>query len=129
MTISHSRKEDIKTAFKKVRPRKKVCDFKKNNTAHIDYKDVELLKKFTTPTGKICFASLNWYIREISTRTRYRYQEYKINDVITIYQRLINMCCRRTKPILFNETKGTLLAQQLVDAYDIAWIKAKTNVN
>ena len=40
-------------AFKKVRPRKKVCYFKKNNVKYIDYKDVELLKQFITPTGKI----------------------------------------------------------------------------
>ena len=33
-------------AFKKVRPKKKVCYFTKNNVKYIDYKDVELLKKF-----------------------------------------------------------------------------------
>ena len=31
-------------AFKKVRPHKKVCYFKKNNIKYIDYKDVETLK-------------------------------------------------------------------------------------
>ena len=31
-------------AFKKVRPHKKVCYFKKNNVKYIDYKDVETLK-------------------------------------------------------------------------------------
>ena len=40
-------------AFKKIRPHKKVCYFTKNKIAYIDYKDVELLKKFITPTGKI----------------------------------------------------------------------------
>ena len=40
-------------AFKKVRTRKKVCYFKKNNVKFIDYKDVELLRQFITPTGKI----------------------------------------------------------------------------
>lgn len=40
-------------AFKKVRPHKKVCYFKKNNIKYIDYKDVELLKMFITPNGKI----------------------------------------------------------------------------
>lgn len=39
--------------FRKSRPRKKVCYFKKNNIKVIDYKDVELLKKFVTPNGKI----------------------------------------------------------------------------
>ena len=40
-------------AFRKVRPHKKVCYFKKNNIKYIDYKDVELLTKFITPNGKI----------------------------------------------------------------------------
>lgn len=40
-------------AFKKVRPHKKFCYFKKNNIKKIDYKDVELLKMFITPNGKI----------------------------------------------------------------------------
>lgn len=33
--------------------RKKVCYFTKNHIEHIDYKDVELLKKFISPNGKI----------------------------------------------------------------------------
>lgn len=41
-------------AFKKQRiPRKKVCYFKKNNITTIDYKDIELLKKFISANGKI----------------------------------------------------------------------------
>jgi small subunit ribosomal protein S18 len=40
-------------AFKKQRPRKKVCYFTKNKITHIDYKDIELLKKFVTLNGKI----------------------------------------------------------------------------
>ena len=40
-------------AFRKVRPHKKVCYFKKNNITKIDYKDVEMLKMFITPNGKI----------------------------------------------------------------------------
>ena len=40
-------------AFKKVRPHKKVCYFKKNNVKFIDYKNVEVLKMFIGPTGKI----------------------------------------------------------------------------
>ena len=39
---------------KKQRPsRKKVCYFTKNNIEYIDYKDVELLKKFISANGKI----------------------------------------------------------------------------
>ncbi len=36
--------------FKK---RKKVCYFTQNKATHIDFKDVELLKKFVTDRGKI----------------------------------------------------------------------------
>ena len=39
--------------FKKIRPRKKVRYFTKNKVAYIDYKDVELLKRFISPNGKI----------------------------------------------------------------------------
>lgn len=40
-------------AFKKMKTRKKVCIFCKNKNQVIDYKDVELLKKFISPNGKI----------------------------------------------------------------------------
>lgn len=40
-------------AFKKVRPHKKVCYFKKNNIKYIDFKDVETLKMFIGASGKI----------------------------------------------------------------------------
>ncbi|EPD50905.1 MULTISPECIES: 30S ribosomal protein S18 [Paenisporosarcina] len=33
--------------------RKKVCYFTSNNITHIDYKDVDLLKKFVSERGKI----------------------------------------------------------------------------
>lgn len=33
--------------------RKKECYFTKNNVQHIDYKDVELLKRFISDKGKI----------------------------------------------------------------------------
>ena len=29
------------------------CYFKSNNIKHIDYKDIEILRKFLTPSGKI----------------------------------------------------------------------------
>ncbi len=32
---------------------KPQCFFKQNNIKHIDYKDIELLKKFLTPSAKI----------------------------------------------------------------------------
>lgn len=35
------------------RKRKKVCYFTSNGITHIDYKDVELLKKFVSERGKI----------------------------------------------------------------------------
>ena len=41
-------------AFRKQRVGyKKVCYFTKNKIKFIDYKDIELLKKFITPSGKI----------------------------------------------------------------------------
>ena len=41
-------------AFKKQRvSHKKVCYFTKNNITYIDYKDVELLKRFISQNGKI----------------------------------------------------------------------------
>ncbi len=40
-------------AYLKKRPKKKVCYFTKNKIKHIDYKDIETLKKFITPSGKI----------------------------------------------------------------------------
>lgn len=40
-------------AFKKQRTRKKVCFFTKTKITHIDYKDVDLLKRFVSANGKI----------------------------------------------------------------------------
>ncbi len=39
--------------FKKMRPKRKVCIFCKNKNLVIDYKDVETLKRFVSPNGKI----------------------------------------------------------------------------
>ena len=44
-------------AFRKQRMgRRKVCYFTKNNIKYIDYKDVELLKKFISANGKLAVA-------------------------------------------------------------------------
>ena len=40
-------------SYRKSRPRRKVCYFKQNKITEIDYKNVELLKRFVTPNGKI----------------------------------------------------------------------------
>ena len=41
-------------AYRKQRMgRRKVCYFTKNKVAYIDYKDVELLKRFVSSNGKI----------------------------------------------------------------------------
>jgi ribosomal protein S18 len=41
-------------AYKRQRVgRKKVCYFTKNKITHIDYKDIELLKRFISANGKI----------------------------------------------------------------------------
>lgn len=39
--------------YKRRGGRRKVCYFTKNNITHIDYKDVELLKRFISERGKI----------------------------------------------------------------------------
>ena len=54
-------------AFRKQRMgRKKVCYFTKNKITYIDYKDVELLKRFINANGKI--------IPRRVTGTRSKYQ-------------------------------------------------------
>lgn len=54
-------------AFKKQRTgRRKVCYFTKNKIEYIDYKDVELLKRFISANGKI--------IPRRVTGTRAKYQ-------------------------------------------------------
>ena len=46
MAVNNNRRNNM-------RRRKKVCYFTKNNVEYIDYKDVELLKKFVSERGKI----------------------------------------------------------------------------
>ena len=46
MAVNNNRRNNM-------RRRKKVCYFTKNNIELIDYKDVELLKKFISERGKI----------------------------------------------------------------------------
>ncbi|MDQ0158371.1 30S ribosomal protein S18 [Alkalibacillus sp. S2W] len=40
-------------AARRGRKRRKVCYFKANGITHIDYKDVDLLKRFISERGKI----------------------------------------------------------------------------
>ena len=42
--------------------RRKVCYFTQNHIEHIDFKDVDLLRKFVTDRGKNFTSSCNWYI-------------------------------------------------------------------
>ena len=58
--------------------RKKYCRFTAENIAHIDYKDLELLKGFVTETGKIVPSRITGtkarYQRQLATaikRSRY----------------------------------------------------------
>ncbi|MDX1900806.1 MAG: 30S ribosomal protein S18 [Gammaproteobacteria bacterium] len=53
--------------------RKKFCYFTTNKIEEIDYKDVWLLKKFTTETGKIVPSRI--------TGTRARYQRQLANAI------------------------------------------------
>lgn len=39
--------------FRKQRPRRKVCQFCKSKQDTVDYKDVELLKRFVSANGRI----------------------------------------------------------------------------
>jgi len=52
MTIFHSKKEGSKVQ-KKFKSKKKVCNFCTDNVKHIDYKDINSLKKYITEKGKI----------------------------------------------------------------------------
>ncbi len=65
-------------AFKKQRMGgRKVCYFTKNNITYIDYKDVELLKKFVSANGKIIPRRANGKIiprRVTGTSAKYQRQ-------------------------------------------------------
>lgn len=66
-------------AFKKQRVvRKKVCYFTKNNVTVIDYKDVELLKRFISANGKI--------IPRRVTGTSAKYQRILANAIKRAHQ-------------------------------------------
>ena len=39
--------------YRRPKPRTKICYFCKNHVDHVDYKDVELLRKYISPSGKI----------------------------------------------------------------------------
>jgi len=44
---------------RKFKPRKKVCSFCVDNVEHIDYKDINRLKKYVTERGKILPRRIN----------------------------------------------------------------------
>lgn len=46
-------KEEKVYGIQKTKTKKKVCYFTKNKIDYIDYKDVELLKRFVSANGKI----------------------------------------------------------------------------
>ncbi len=60
-------------AFKRQRPRKKVCYFTKNKIDYIDYKDVELLKRFVSANGKIIPRRVTGTKCKISKNVSYSY--------------------------------------------------------
>ena len=69
-------------AFKKQRMgRKKVCYFTKNKIKEIDYKDVELLKRFINANGKI--------IPRRVTGTRAKYQRMLATAIKRARQRAL----------------------------------------
>ena len=62
-------------AFRKQRMgRRKVCYFTKNNIKYIDYKDVELLKKFIYERGMERYNYLITPRRVTGTRAKYQRQ-------------------------------------------------------
>ena len=86
-------------AFKKQRMgRKKVCYFTKNKIEYIDYKDVELLKRFISANGKI--------IPRRVTGTRAKYQRMLATDgSAALRSRIIHQSpCRET--FLLGERRG-----------------------
>ncbi len=67
--------------------RRKVCYFSANNIKEVDYKDVELLKKFITETGKIVPSRI--------TGTSARYQRLLANAIkIARFLALLPYCDR-----------------------------------
>ena len=75
-------------AFKKQRMgRKKVCYFTKNKIEYIDYKDVELLKRFISANGKI--------IPRRVTGTRAKYQRM-LATAIKRARQMALLPCRET---------------------------------
>ena len=55
-------------------PRRKYCQFCKENTEYIDYKDTQLLRKYMTDRGKTQAPSRHWRLHAASARHRERNQ-------------------------------------------------------
>ena len=57
-------------------PRRKYCQFCKENTEYIDYKEIQLLRKYMTDRGKIkpCPTPFPWFLPAASA-TAARYPE------------------------------------------------------
>lgn len=67
--------------------RKKYCPFTAGNVSEIDYKDVELLKKYITETGKIVPSRI--------TGTRAKYQRMLTDSIrVARYLALLPYCDR-----------------------------------
>ena len=52
--------------FSARQPRRKYCQFCKENTEFIDYKDTQLLRKYMTDRGKIKPPSRHWRLHAAS---------------------------------------------------------------
>ena len=63
--------------FRRVKPRKKVCYFTKNHISYIDYKDVELLKKYISPSGKITGVN-EWGLRGLAYEIKKQMKGYYV---------------------------------------------------
>ena len=72
-------------AFRRQRMgRKKVCYFTKNKITYIDYKDVELLKRFVSANGKIIPRRVTGTSAKYQRMLASSYQTCSSNGFITI---------------------------------------------
>ena len=72
-------------AFKRQRMgRKKVCYFTKNKIDYIDYKDVELLKRFVSANGKIIprrvTGTSDPYQKQLNVQDKWLYYHTLVNS-------------------------------------------------
>lgn len=71
-------------SYRKSRPRRKVCYFKQNKITEIDYKNVELLKRFVTPNGKLLRVELLEHLQSINVNLQSQLKTHALWDYFHI---------------------------------------------